>query len=223
MLLLSSRPGQARAAASLQSTQAAVQGTVLDSATGMPVANALVRAPAFSLETLTDAAGRFAWPDVTLPEAAVPTVVEVFAPGYGTWRIEDVRFRAGDTLILDVALGPDPVTLIVPGSRDADEWPTFPTGGAALDAPQDDQSQLPLPATIRVRVTGYPYCDTGRPYTVETIDFKEYVKHVLPNEWGSSWPTKFDPRRCDGSQDVRVVVHRRRRQMARRRRVRQHL
>ncbi len=156
----------------------------------MPVANALVQATDFSLQALTDVAGRFAWPAISLPEAAFPTAVEVFAPGYGTWRIEEVRFRAGDTLILDVALGPDPVTLIVPGPRDADEWPTFPTGGAALSAPLDDQSQLPLPATIRVRVTGYPYCDTGRPYTVETIDFKEYVKHVLPNEWGSSWPTE---------------------------------
>jgi hypothetical protein len=39
-----------------------------------------------------------------------------------------------------------------------------------------------------VRVTGYPYCDTGRPYTVETINFKDYVKHVLPNEWNPSWP-----------------------------------
>lgn len=41
---------------------------------------------------------------------------------------------------------------------------------------------------IRVRVKGYPYYDTSREYEVETIDFKEYAKHVLPNEWGARWP-----------------------------------
>ena len=47
-----------------------------------------------------------------------------------------------------------------------------------------------MPAQIRIRVTGYPYCDTDRPYTVETVDFNYYVKHVLPNEWINSWPAE---------------------------------
>ena len=190
LLLISSRPGLARASASLQSSEASVQGTVLDAASGLPVAGASVQAPDFGLQTTSDVAGRFGWSGIPLTADAVPTVVEVTAPGYGAWRIVDVRFRTGDTLILEVALGPDPVTLIVPGPRDADAWPTFPMGGAALAAPVADQSQLPLPTTIRVRVTGYAYCDLARPYTVQTIDFKEYVKHVLPNEWVSSWPTE---------------------------------
>ena len=37
-------------------------------------------------------------------------------------------------------------------------------------------------------MTGFPHCDTSREYEVETIDFKEYAKHVLPNEWGARWP-----------------------------------
>ncbi|MCX6071770.1 MAG: dockerin type I domain-containing protein [Chloroflexi bacterium] len=191
LILVSSRPALAVAAPGrLQMTTGAVEGTVLDAETGMPVASALVTAPSFYLQTTTDAAGRFAWPAIALGSDAVPTVVEVAADGYGLWRIEDVRFRRGDTLILDVSLSSEPVTIIVPGPRPADGWPSFPMGGAALDTPLDDQSQLPLPSTIRVRVTGYAYCDLARSYTVETIDFKEYVKHVLPNEWVASWPTE---------------------------------
>ena len=188
LMLISGRPVMAVAAPALQSTTGTVEGTVLDTETGMPVAGALVTAPEFSLQTTTDAAGRFAWPSIALASDAVPTVVEVNADGYGLWRIEDVRFRQDDTLILDVSLSSEPVTIIVPGPREADAWPTFPSGAAALDTPMDDQSQLPLPATIRVRVTGYAYCDLSRDYEVETIDFKEYVKHVLPNEWVSTWP-----------------------------------
>src|SRR5512137_1532242 len=191
LILISSRPTLAVAApARFQMATGAVEGTVLDTETGMPVAGALVTAPDFSLQATTDASGRFTWPAIALASEASPTVVEVTADGYGLWRIEDVRFRLGDTLILDISLGPDPVTIMVPGPRAADAWPSFPTGTAALSGPLDDQSQLPLPTTLRVRVTGNPYCNLSLPYTVETIDFKEYVKHVLPNEWVASWPTE---------------------------------
>jgi hypothetical protein len=189
LVLVSSYPVNP-VAASVDPTTGSVEGKVIDAKTGAPVAGALVSAPDFALQTATDAAGRFAWPAVALEADAVPTIVEVSADGYGLWRIEDVRFRRGDTLILDVSLTDLPVTIVVPGPRPADGWPTFPMGGAALATPLDDQSQLPLPTTIRVRVTGYAYCDLGRPYTVQTVDFKEYVKHVLPNEWVASWPAE---------------------------------
>ena len=188
LMILSSRPSLARAAHFVQVTTGSVQGTVLDAATGMPVPGAIVRAPGFSLETATDAAGRFGWSGIALASDAVPAVVEVTADGYGAWRIENVRLRVDDTLILDVSLGAQPVTIIVPDERPADGWPTFPTGTAALDTLLDNQSGLPLPSTIRVRITGNRYCNLSLPYTVETIDFKEYVKHVLPNEWIASWP-----------------------------------
>ena len=44
-----------------------------------------------------------------------------------------------------------------------------------------------LPETITVRVTGKSHCEPHMRYQVEVVDFKEYVKHVLPNEWGHDW------------------------------------
>jgi len=41
--------------------------------------------------------------------------------------------------------------------------------GGPIGAPGD----FPIPNTIRVRVTGDPYCNTTIPYTVEVVDFKE--------------------------------------------------
>jgi hypothetical protein len=41
-----------------------------------------------------------------------------------------------------------------------------------------------------VRITGIASCSESleAEYTVETVDFKDYAKHVLPNEWYASWP-----------------------------------
>jgi hypothetical protein len=47
---------------------------------------------------------------------------------------------------------------------------------------------LQIPKTIRVRITGNADCDPSAPYTVQVMDFKEYVKHVLPNEFYPSQP-----------------------------------
>src|SRR4030067_1483991 len=57
---------------------------------------------------------------------------------------------------------------------------------------------LPLPHRIRIRVSAplYPWpdspykCDTKRAYTLKVVDFKQYVKNVLPNEWGARWPAE---------------------------------
>ena len=46
--------------------------------------------------------------------------------------------------------------------------------------------RLEIPKTIRVRITGSQDCDLNAPYVVKTIDFKDYVKHVLPSEWNPS-------------------------------------
>jgi hypothetical protein len=50
LLLLSGHPARATAAPSLQASTAAVQGTVLDADSGMPVPGALVQAPDFGLQ-----------------------------------------------------------------------------------------------------------------------------------------------------------------------------
>jgi hypothetical protein len=81
LVLVSGHPATSAAASRLQMTTGAVEGTVLDAGTGTPVAGAQVSAPDFSLQTTTDAAGRFAWPAIALESDAVPTVVEVTADG----------------------------------------------------------------------------------------------------------------------------------------------
>ena len=47
---------------------------------------------------------------------------------------------------------------------------------------------LLTPNTVTVRITGTTICKPGQSYTTEIVDFQEYVKDVLPNEWGRDWP-----------------------------------
>ena len=168
-----------------------VRGTVIDSASGSSVGFAQISVEPLGLSTQTDSAGRFLFNDIDIAETFVYANISVTAPGYGEWIIQDVRLVTNDTLILNVELNDEPVTITVP--RLPAERPALSEserGAAAPDPPLDDHSLLPIPTTIRVRVTGYAYCDLSRPYTVETVDFKDYVKHVLPNEWPSSWHTE---------------------------------
>jgi len=168
-----------------------VQGTVVDASSGQAIPGAWVRAPAFDLTVITDSQGGFTFSGIPLAEPSLPTDFEIDAPGYGRWTIQDVRLVAGDLLYLDAELGTDPVVIVVPPPRaESPDWPAavveqaLRVQGAAAPLAAD----APLPATIRVRVTGYAHCDISRPYTVEVVDFKEYAKHVLPNEWVNSWP-----------------------------------
>ena len=175
--------------AAVAAAAARVEGTVVDAASGAPISGAVVAIPSLGISATAAQDGGFRLPAITLSGDSLPTTITARAAGYGDWTIRDVRLVAGDTLILDIAMGTDPTLIIVPPPRS--EVPVFPAaqlaegfqGGAGLS-----QLDLPLPATIRVRVTGYPYCDTARPYTVETLDFKDYAKHVLPNEWVANWP-----------------------------------
>ncbi|MGA9531756.1 MAG: carboxypeptidase regulatory-like domain-containing protein, partial [Anaerolineales bacterium] len=161
-----------------------IEGTVTDNQTGLPVSGALVQLADLGLETTSSTEGQFSWQGVSLAQDVLATTVTVNASGYGEWRLEDVRVVAGDTLVLDVSLGIEPTVIKVPppgSARPTSDQAMQPE--SAVDLTATDQTDAPLPATIDVRVTGYAYCDTSRPYTVETVDFKEYVKHVLPNEW----------------------------------------
>lgn len=170
--------------------RADLQGKVLDADSGAAVAGATVSLPDLGLQTVSDGAGAFTLRDIPLNQTVQPTTIRVDAAGYGTWTLLEARLIAGDTLILTVDLRPEPVTIQAPKPRWEDpSWPAEQLAQVqSLAAPLHDQRNEPLPATIRVRVTGYPYCDLSRPYTVEVVDFKEYVKHVLPNEWNPSWP-----------------------------------
>ena len=46
---------------------------------------------------------------------------------------------------------------------------------------------LLIPQSITVRVTADPVCKTGQSYHNEVVEFREYIKDVLPNEWLPTW------------------------------------
>ncbi len=183
-LALLPRPGVFATPAVQFAFYADLEGAVSDPLTGLPVVGASVSVIELGLSASTDASGHFRWRDVPLVQETLPVTITITAPGYGDWTIQNARLVAADTLILAVELSASPTVVVVPfPDPNRADWPS-PDGSVGALA---DQSNLPVPSTIRVRVTGWPYCDTGRPYTVQTLDFRDYVKHVLPNEWGASW------------------------------------
>lgn len=173
----------------LAASGANVEGSVTDKSTGQPVAGATVSIPDLKLSRDTSVGGEFRWSGLALGEPSLITTIIVEKQGFGEWRLEDVRLVAGDTLLLTVEVGPEPTVIQVPpprSERPSEDQPLV--ASAFADPPAEDQRDAPLPETIDVRITDSPYCDLTADYTVETIDFKEYVKHVLPNEWIPTWP-----------------------------------
>ncbi len=172
-------------------TVANLRGTILDAASGVAIGGATIIAADLGVSATSDADGRFSVPDIPVSQLVTTATFTVSASGYGDWTLMDARLVAGDTLILKAELKNSPVTIRIP-SRQALEANRASLSSQLvsplnLSAPAEDQTNAPLPETIRVRVTGYAYCDTGRPYTVETLDFKDYAKHVLPMEWPYNW------------------------------------
>src|SRR3990172_2807512 len=167
----------------------AIEGRVISMATGEAVAGARVSANELGLETTSDAEGQFIMREIPLESGVFETSVSVSASGFGQWEILGARVLAEDTLLLEVELAAEAITVVMPPPRaEQPDWPEIQGDGPAQALTIGELSGDALPATIRVRVTGYPYCDTSRPYTVQVLDFVEYAKHVLPNEWVSSWP-----------------------------------
>lgn len=171
-----------------------------DEATGEPVAGAHVAVAELGLEGETDGEGRLSWRSLSIPQAEFAITVTVRAAGYGEWRLVNVRLLADDTLIVKPALGPEPYVSYVPPPR-AEEpiWPEPFEMEAQLAREYDlAYASRPLPRNIRVRLSAplYPYpqssfaCDPTRKYLLRVVDFKDYVRHVLPNEWGASWPVE---------------------------------
>jgi hypothetical protein len=172
-------------------TSARIEGQVFEKSSGNTISGATIQIPEFGLSTLSDANGRFSWSEIQIPASVHPTKITVAADNFGLWTIEGVRLIASDTLLLEARLGNQPVAIVVPepNLERAPEERQSELSNQAFAA-FADHSNSPLPETIRVRVTGYAYCDLGRAYDVETIDFVEYMQNVLPNEWGYSWPTE---------------------------------
>ena len=171
-----------------------------DGMSGIPLPNAQVWIPELNLAGQTDPHGSLFWQAIPIKEAVMPVSVRVYSSGYGDWEIQRVRLIAGDTLILKPALDQDSHLNVVPPPRA--ENPVW-NGMSRLEG-LDPQTQaaplvtLPHPERIRIRVSAplYPWpdspykCDTKRAYTLKVVDFKQYVKNVLPNEWGARWPAE---------------------------------
>jgi hypothetical protein len=165
-----------------------IQGTVTEASTGHPIAGAQVTVADLNLSGVTDAGGQFAWNAIPLPQATFTTTITITAPGFGDWTIQNIRLHADDTLLLTPQLGVSPTVVIAPLPRaERPEAPQDQPPTGLMQTLALDQTNVPLPATIRVRVTGWGHCDTSRPYTVQTIDFRTYLQHVLPNEWVNTW------------------------------------
>jgi len=167
----------------------AIQGQVSDAGSGVAVADALIEIPALGLSTRSNSRGEFSWNGLSISGDFQAVTVQIQATGYGNWTLENVRILRAETLILEAELKDTPQTITVPPP--SNERP-MGFAAAAEMAPMlfamGGAEDIPIPETIRVRVTGNPICNLSLNYTVEVIDFKEYVKHVLPNEWISSWP-----------------------------------
>jgi hypothetical protein len=174
-----------------ESQAAAIEGLVVDQSTQQPIADATIEIADLGLSARTDSAGTFGWSDIQLSTSEILISVAATAQSYGKWTLENARLIAGDTLLLSIEMSEDPVHVVVPSPRSiVPEWPKIVSDLERLPSETADQTGLPLPTSIRVRVTGKAHCDLSAPYTVETIDFRDYLKHVLPNEWDTAWPTE---------------------------------
>lgn len=159
-----------------------LEGTVLY--VGRPVAGA--RISAGGQVVLSRPNGTFTFPPMRVTGELRLVDVTVRAGGLGVWTLSDARVVPGDTLRVTAALRDEPVILRqpAPGATRA----LSPTASRSAAAATGDQKTPPK--TIRVYVTGTTACDPNADGEVEVVDFKEYVKHVLPNEWYPSWPAE---------------------------------
>jgi hypothetical protein len=170
-----------------------IAGSVTDAQSGAPVAAARVQLAAAAVPPVTtDAAGRFVLEDIPTAEPSRAVTITVHADGYGTWTMRDALLYPGTTRRLSVHLDHAPTTIDAAPPQPARAAAPLPPDAmvppAVLLAASHDQ----IPETIRVARTGYKLCnewlDAGRPVQyVEEIAFRDYVKHVLPNEWIASW------------------------------------
>lgn len=152
---------------------------------GKPVANATVSAAGRTVRT--DATGRFKFSPIPVSDRVRLVVATISAEGLGKWSISEARIVAGDTLRLTAELERSEVNRrqAVPkfGSQ---RTASHPAGDDAVETAAG--SNTTPPATIRVYVTGNHSCSVNAAGEVEVVDFKQYTKHVLPNEWLIGWP-----------------------------------
>ncbi len=183
-------------ASSRKNYTSAVQGQITGD-DGLPVAGAVVRIEKLQAQATTDTKGQFSIQNLSLPGDTLPVTVTVLSNHFANWSIQSVRLYAGDTLLLTPLLTSRAVRIQMPSGsinpaavkenepasspifwkglrlRPVDLLPT-----SAISDPGE------IPTSVRVRITGdWPCIPNPITYTVQTVDFKTYVKHVLPSEW----------------------------------------
>ncbi len=158
-----------------------VEGTVTHE--GRPVEGAVVSALGQSART--DGAGRFELAPVAVSGKYELIDVVVRARGLGVWKLSEARVLPDDTLKLTVELGREPRSLRQPRPRP--EGDARSLGTSSYTTLATTGSHTVPPGTIRVYVTGSHTCDRYAEGTVKVVDYKQYLKHVLPNEWFASW------------------------------------
>ncbi|MEO5952400.1 MAG: SpoIID/LytB domain-containing protein, partial [Chloroflexia bacterium] len=146
------------------------------------------------------------------PSAQVNLTVTAY--GYGTWSLQSARYYTGDTLRIYPALiagnmAPQVNIATSPRRTDAVGFQPDYAGaisvGAMAASTQDAASTsqmsnvLTTNATTMSSVVGPDAASWTPPSTirvyrtsiggVEVVPFKDYVKHVLPNEWIPTWST----------------------------------
>ncbi|MBC8100704.1 MAG: carboxypeptidase regulatory-like domain-containing protein, partial [Armatimonadetes bacterium] len=183
---------------------ARVSGSVYDAGTRSPLVGVTVALDGVALG-ISDSAGSFS-AALDLSAAYQMTEIRLSAPGYGDWTMTPTALEPNVTRLLDaVYLGADAVTVyggIVPGSiqRTAADWAAIAQLNTnAVRQPdylprgmRTDVSEFDIPMTITVGISPYLHCsdwlNAGQPIDeIITIDFKDYVRQVLPNEWISAW------------------------------------
>lgn len=173
-----------------------IEGRVFDEQTGKPVVGAVIALDTPpEAATTTDAAGNFVLASLPITGSYRLVTMTVQADGYGMWTMRDTILYPDITRLLEIGLQQQEVTIQAglpralsdePGPPDDPEL--FPPLPPVLSAVSHDEP----PTTIRVARTGFTHCqnwiNAGRPVLrVETYDFRDYVKNVLPNEWIARW------------------------------------
>ncbi|HET9492930.1 MAG TPA: SpoIID/LytB domain-containing protein [Chloroflexia bacterium] len=185
-------------AGSQLSDQIAIEGWVTVAGSNAPIHGATVSVG--SLRATTDERGYYSFTTgeigqlgVTLAGGFLPLTVSASAEGYAEWTIEGARYYSTDTLRVYPRLQPagnEPTLLVAARARlqaGAGAPRNIDVSGALTAAQSGEgsmgalgvQSGLTPPPSIRVYRTA-----TG---VVEVVPFREYVKHVLPNEWVPTW------------------------------------
>jgi len=169
-----------------------LEGYITSERDHSPVQNARISITPLEEIIYSDSNGYFSLENIVINEKILPITVMIEAEGFGTWTLRDARLLANDTLIITAVLSDSDYTDIVPAPRANNPLETYPIQDvitlSSTNLINDLSVDQPIPQNIRVRVAGYPYhCDTDRDYEIKIVNFKQYVKNVLPNEWSYLW------------------------------------